>query len=147
MFLSCPKVRIKTWSLTRLRLVVFHRFTILPVYDDGQSILARLLLQSLGLNICGLQHPSMNFSLRKGVPMSDTFYIYDLNNKHDIKIGSTSVCTFFNSKYFSYIHILFRLLNDFYCIRLQSQLATHYQYYILISMIVLVSFHINLKLT
>ena len=85
MFLSCLKARIKTWSLTRLRLVVFHRFTILPVYDDGQSLLARLLLQSLGLNICRLQHPSMNSSLKKGVPMSCKIYRCDINNKYGIK--------------------------------------------------------------
>ena len=131
MFLSCLKVKIKTWSLTRLRLVVFHQFTILPVYDDGQSILARLLLQSLGLNTYGLQHPSMNISLKKGVPMSYSVYICDINNKYGIE--NCMHINLFNSVRFSYTHILFLLLQNFYHIRVESQLATHYQYHILIS--------------
>ena len=135
MFLSCLKVRIKTWSLTRLRLVVFHRFTILPVYDDGQSISARLLLQSLGLNTCGLQHPSMNIGLKGGVPMSYSIYSCDKNKEYDIK-NFIYISLIFRSECFSDRHILyllFLLLQNFYFICPQSQLATHYQYHILIS--------------
>ena len=138
MFLSCLKVRIKTWSLTRLRLVVFHRFKILPVYDDGQSISARLLLQSLGLNTCGLQHPSMNIGLKGGVPMSYSIYSSDQNKEYGIKnfIYISLILASFRSECFSDRHILYLLFSllqniDFICP--QSQLATHYQYHILIS--------------